>query len=143
MTPEEIEESRRHAAAMTDRQLANLYVAGPDRWPPEAWEILVQEVTRRERARRVAQLMSSEPEDRPTGTSASAREAGAPEKSDAVAALLGFLLGPVGLWYKGQWAAGFAWLTVMLISTIAVGTWIAPLFWIGMAVHAARAETRS
>ena len=30
------------------------------------------------------------------------------EKSDGTAGCLGLFLGPVGLWYKGQWAAGFA-----------------------------------
>jgi hypothetical protein len=30
--------------------------------------------------------------------------------SNLVAALLAATLGPVGLWYKGHWGAGFAWL---------------------------------
>lgn len=33
LTPEDIDASRRHAAAMTDEQLAKLYVDGPEKWP--------------------------------------------------------------------------------------------------------------
>jgi hypothetical protein len=68
-----------------------------------------------------------------------------PEKSNLLAGCLGFFLGPVGLWYKGQWAAGFAW--IMMIILIMLGTGglavlFAPFFWVGMAVHAAVARPK-
>ncbi len=65
-----------------------------------------------------------------------------PEKSSATAGCLGFLLGPVGLWYKGHWAAGFAWLVMAMIIGGASGGLLFPFFWIGMAVHAAAAEVK-
>jgi hypothetical protein len=34
---------------------------------------------------------------------------------------VGLLLGPVGLWYKGQWAAGFAWLVMAILFGIMSG----------------------
>jgi len=60
-------------------------------------------------------------------------------QSGAVAGLLGFFLGPVGLWYKGRWAAGFAWLAMIVIVALAtggVGIVFVPIFWIGMIIHA-------
>ncbi len=66
-----------------------------------------------------------------------------PQKSDAAAGCLGLLLGPVGLWYKGHWAAGFAWLAMALLIGILTGGWLAPVFWIGMAAHAACAKPKS
>jgi len=60
-------------------------------------------------------------------------------QSDAVAGFLGFFFGPVGLWYKGHWAAGFAWLAMIVIVALAtggVGIVFAPIFWIGMIIHA-------
>ncbi|HET9366853.1 MAG TPA: GYF domain-containing protein, partial [Candidatus Udaeobacter sp.] len=60
-------------------------------------------------------------------------------RSDAVAGCLGFFFGPVGLWYKGHWAAGFAWLAMIVIvalTTGRVGIFFAPIFWIGMIIHA-------
>jgi GYF domain 2 len=60
-------------------------------------------------------------------------------RSDAVAGFLGFFFGPVGLWYKGHWAAGFAWLAMIVIVALAkggVGIVFAPIFWIGMTIHA-------
>ncbi|MBX3422964.1 MAG: DUF4339 domain-containing protein [Pirellulaceae bacterium] len=60
--------------------------------------------------------------------------------SDSLAAVLGVLFGPVGLWYKGHWAAGFAWIMFMLIVYLSIGDFVlllSPLFWIGMGVHAA------
>jgi hypothetical protein len=60
-----------------------------------------------------------------------------PEKSNALAGCLGLFLGPVGLWYKGHWAAGFAWLAMAVLSGLATSGLAAPLFWIGMAIHAA------
>jgi hypothetical protein len=60
-------------------------------------------------------------------------------RSNAVAGFLGFFFGPVGLWYKGHWAAGFAWLAVIVIVALAkggVGIVFAPIFWIGMIIHA-------
>jgi len=65
-----------------------------------------------------------------------------PTKSNALAFLFGLLLGPVGLWYKGHWAAGFAWLVMGMIVSAATLLLAAPLFWIGMALHAAVAEPR-
>jgi len=59
--------------------------------------------------------------------------------SNGIAGCLGFFLGPVGLWYKGQWAAGFAWITVtilVVLATAGVGVIFAPFFWLGIAIHA-------
>jgi len=64
------------------------------------------------------------------------------EKSNFMAGCLGFLLGPVGLWYKGHWAAGFAWLVVAVIASIATGGVAAPFFWVGMGIHALVAKPR-
>lgn len=61
-------------------------------------------------------------------------------KSDSTAGCLGLLLGPVGLWYKRQWAAGFAWLVMAIILGVASGGILAPFLWIGMAIHAHQAE---
>jgi hypothetical protein len=65
----------------------------------------------------------------------------ATEKSNFLAFLLGLFLGPVGLWYKGHWVAGFAWL-VMFAIMIPVSLFAAPIFWIGMAIHAGTAPAR-
>ena len=65
-----------------------------------------------------------------------------PVKSNGLAFVLGLLLGPVGLWYKRQWAAGFAWLVMGIIVGVATMGLAAPVFWIGMAIHAAVAETK-
>jgi len=66
----------------------------------------------------------------------------APDKSDALAGCLGLALGPVGLWYKGQWAAGFAWLVMTLVFGIVSGGLVAPFMWIGMGIHAAVAKPK-
>jgi hypothetical protein len=66
----------------------------------------------------------------------------AAKKSNAAAGCLGLLLGPVGLWYKGHWAAGFAWLAMAIVFGVASGGWLAPVFWIGMAIHAAVAKPK-
>ena len=66
----------------------------------------------------------------------------AAKKSDTAAGCLGLFLGPVGLWYKGHWAAGFAWLAMAIVLGLASGGWLAPVCWIGMAIHAASAEPR-
>ena len=63
-------------------------------------------------------------------------------KSDTAAGCLGLLLGPVGLWYKGHWAAGFAWLAMAVLLGVASGGWLVPLLWIGMATHAAGAKPK-
>jgi len=66
-------------------------------------------------------------------------------QSDAVAGCLGFFFGPVGLWYKGHWAAGFAWLAMIVIALLAtggVGIVFASIFWIGMIIHAIVAKPR-
>lgn len=60
--------------------------------------------------------------------------------SDALAGCLGFMLGPVGLWYKGHFAAGFAWLAfsfLFFMGTGGLGLLLAPVFWIAMGIHAA------
>ncbi len=61
-------------------------------------------------------------------------------KSNAMAGCLGLFLGPVGLWYKGHWGAGFAWLVMAIIVSVATGGIAAPFFWIGMCIHAIVAE---
>lgn len=66
-------------------------------------------------------------------------------QSDALAGCLGIFLGPVGLWYKGHWAAGFAWLAIIIIvmfGTAGIGIVLAPFFWIGMGVHAYNVKPR-
>jgi hypothetical protein len=66
-------------------------------------------------------------------------------QSNGTAGCLGLLLGPVGLWYKGQWAAGFAWIVItilIMLGTGGVGIILAPVFWIGMAVHAYSAPVK-
>jgi hypothetical protein len=63
------------------------------------------------------------------------------DKSNGMAFVLGLFFGPVGLWYKGQWAAGFAWLVMGILILSATGCFAAPLLWIGMAIHASVAET--
>jgi len=74
MTPEEIEESRRHAASMTDGQLGKLYNDGPEKWPAEAWEILTQELARRKRAREVGEFLSTQSETRPKSSATSSHD---------------------------------------------------------------------
>lgn len=75
------------------------------------------------------------------GTSDTPTQSGE-EKSDATAGCLGFLLGPVGLWYKGQWAAGFAWLAMAVLLGAVSGGILAPFMWIGMAIHAYTADSK-
>lgn len=65
-----------------------------------------------------------------------------PDKSSLAAGCLGFFLGPVGLWYKGHWAAGFAWLVMTILLSIGTGGLAAPVCWLGMAIHAAVADTK-
>lgn len=68
-----------------------------------------------------------------------------PSQSDNTAGCLGLLLGPIGLWYKGQWAAGFAWIVgiiLVVFGTAGLGVVFAPFFWIGMAIHAYKAKVR-
>ncbi|MEQ8857742.1 MAG: hypothetical protein RIC56_03770 [Pseudomonadales bacterium] len=60
------------------------------------------------------------------------------EFSDGLAFFLAFLFGPVGLWYKQRWAAGFAWL-VMTVVVASVAPVLVVFCWIGMIVHAASA----
>ena len=64
------------------------------------------------------------------------------EKSAVAAGCLGLALGPVGLWYKGHWAAGFAWLVLTPVLGVATGGMALPFCWAGMAIHAATADTR-
>jgi hypothetical protein len=66
-------------------------------------------------------------------------------KSDGLAGCLGLALGPVGLWYKGLWGAGFAWLAVWVLLVIATGGFailLAPIFWLGMGIHSFVAKAR-
>jgi hypothetical protein len=57
--------------------------------------------------------------------------------NNIIAGILGLFLGPVGLWYKGKWAAGFAWLAMGFLTALTgVGLVLMPFFWIGMAIHA-------
>jgi hypothetical protein len=65
----------------------------------------------------------------------------AAKKSDATAGCLGLLLGPVGLWYKGHFAAGFGWLVMVLIFGIIFPP-LAPLLWLGMGAHAAGVQPK-
>ena len=65
--------------------------------------------------------------------------------SNLLAGCLGFFLGPVGLWYKGHWAAGFAWLAMAFATGVfsaGIGFIFMPLFWLGMGVHAIVAKPR-
>ena len=65
---------------------------------------------------------------------------------DMTAVLLAVFLGVVGLWYKGQWAAGFAWIVgaiLFFIMTGGLGLIFLPVFWIGIIVHAGVAKDRS
>jgi len=65
--------------------------------------------------------------------------------SDGLAGCLGFLLGPIGLWYKGHWAAGFAWITAAILFGLVLfpyGFLLFPIFLIGMTIHAAAAKGR-
>jgi hypothetical protein len=93
VTPEQLEDSRRHAARMSTQELGALYVKGPSEFPPEAWAIIEQEVQRRERAVRLAQLSSTGESSLSAGT--------APGGANWVlrgALLLGFL-GVLGVGY--------------------------------------------
>lgn len=68
-----------------------------------------------------------------------------PPHSNGLAGCLGFFLGPVGLWYKGHWAAGFAWLTMgilAILGTGGLGILLAPFFWVGMGLHAYLAKAK-
>jgi hypothetical protein len=63
-----------------------------------------------------------------------------PYKSDVIAFLLGTFFGPVGLWYKGRWAAGFAWLIGAFILLFALGparVFAVPVLCIAQGIHAA------
>lgn len=71
----------------------------------------------------------------------------AAEKSDGLAFVLALLFGPVGLWYKRRWLAGFTWLLAFMITVpplaVLFGSlfWAAIPFWIGMAIHASEVAT--
>ena len=68
MTPEQLEDSRRHAARMSTKELGELYVRGPSGVLPAAWAIIEEEVQRRERVARVAHLSSTGTSSLPDGT---------------------------------------------------------------------------
>ena len=143
MTPEELDATRRHVGRMSDRELGDLYVQGSGTFPVEAWQMLEDEVSRRERARRVSKLRSG---PAATATDDDAEETPT-EKSDAAAILLSFLFGPAGLWYKGQWAAGWAWIGAGLLFALIFARspafiFLLPFFWVGMAIHAAMAKVK-
>jgi hypothetical protein len=76
-----------------------------------------------------------------TAHAVAARIAAPPEKSDGLAFVLGLLFGPVGLWYKGHWAAGFAWLVMSLLVALVLGPLVV-FCWFGMAIHALNARAR-
>jgi len=78
----------------------------------------------------------------PYGGSPPRRDIGVADKSNGLAFFLGIFLGPVGLWYKGNWAAGFAWLVMTFVIGLASSGILAPFMWIGMAIHAAAAESK-
>lgn len=65
--------------------------------------------------------------------------------SDGLAGCLSFIFAPLGLWYKGHWAAGFAWLVAIvfvLMATGGLGILLIPGFWIGTTIHAILAKGR-
>ena len=71
---------------------------------------------------------------------------GGSTSSDGTAVLLAIFFGVVGLWYKGQWAAGFAWIVgaiLFFIMTGGLGLIFLPVFWIGIIVHAAVAKEKT
>jgi len=71
---------------------------------------------------------------------------GGSKSSDGTAVLLAIFFGVVGLWYKGQWAAGFAWIAgaiLFFIMTGGLGLIFLPVFWIGIIVHAGVAKDKS
>ena len=74
------------------------------------------------------------------------RESSADAKaSDVVAFFLAVFFGVVGLWYKGHWGAGFAWIgaaILLFIVTGGIGFIALPFFWIGIIIHAAAADDR-
>jgi hypothetical protein len=65
------------------------------------------------------------------------------EKSNLVAGVLALLLGPVGLWYKGHWVAGFAWMIISLVLWAAVDFFAIPIVVIGLVIHAVAAKPKS
>lgn len=71
---------------------------------------------------------------------------GGSKSSDGTAVLLAIFFGVVGLWYKGQWAAGFAWIVgaiLFFIMTGGLGLIFLPVFWVGIVVHAGVAKDKS
>ena len=70
-----------------------------------------------------------------------ARAKPAVERSGCTAAFLSFLFPPLGLWYKRQWLAGFAWLIGGIVAIYAIGYLAAPIVVVGSIIHAAAAET--
>lgn len=70
----------------------------------------------------------------------SAQASAPPTKSNVLAFILGLFLGPVGLWYKGHWAAGFVWFAALVILGGATGGTAAPAIWLFQAIHAAVAK---
>ena len=73
-------------------------------------------------------------------------EAAKTQKSDGLAFVLGFFFGPVGLWYKRRWLAGWLWLLVFAIGIIVFGPlldvsppWIGVPINLAMAFHASEA----
>jgi hypothetical protein len=74
------------------------------------------------------------------------RTAQNPGASDGMAIFLAVILGVVGLWYKGQWAAGFAWIggsILLFIVTGGIGLIFVPFIWIGIIIHAGAATDRN
>lgn len=78
-----------------------------------------------------------------TQGAAASQASPASSKSDVAAFFLGFFLGPVGLWYKEHWVAGFAWLAMAVVAGLSgIGLILVPVFWFGMAIHAAAAKSK-
>ncbi len=57
------------------------------------------------------------------------------EKSDIIAVALCFLFGPIGLWYKGHWLAGFVWLIAAVIAGVTFGVFSTPFIFVGILIH--------
>ena len=67
-------------------------------------------------------------------------------KSNLVAAVLGLILGPFGLWYKRRWAEGWGWFAVIVLFGIGpggMGLPLLPFFLLATCIVSARADVGS